>query len=92
MKTFEIAVKSYYHELSEWCYVLVKADNREEALLSFAKRHKLRATEIRHPESWRWYEGDFFMAFRYIKETRGKRRGCILCHGTGMTPGDSAGK
>lgn len=43
--------------------------------------HEFDPPPIGPPNDWRWEEGDWLMAFRYIKEV--KMRRCPQCKGTG---------
>ena len=84
LKVFEIAYKSYYHELSDWSHDHIKAVDKKNALRIFASRHHIKTRQREHPENWRWWNGEWYMAFRYIHEIQQKPKPCPHCQGTGI--------
>ena len=80
IKTFEVAFKAYYHETSDWCTDYIRAHNKGAALKTFARRHQI--GKLGQPSNWRWWEGDRYMAFKFIKPVL--RVPCVECRGTGV--------
>lgn len=78
-QTFKIGYKGYYHEYSEWYSFYVEAFNERAALEKFAERFGIRQPV--NVNSWRWEDGDWLMAFKYIKQV--ELRTCPHCNGTG---------
>ncbi len=77
----ELGYKGYYHEHSEWYTEHIKTTSRREALRKFARRHRVGRVNLRNAEQWKWWEGDWFTAFRYVKKS--DVRPCHHCQGTG---------
>ena len=86
LKVFEIAYKCYYHELSDWAHDLIRAKDKTNALRIFASRHHIKTRQGEQPENWRWWDGDWYMSFRYIHEIEQTPGPCPHCHGTGIIP------
>jgi hypothetical protein len=84
LRTFEVGYKGYYHEYSEWYTSFIRARDEQQALRKFAKEHRIKLVEGEDLENWRWEDGDWFMALRYIREARVKP--CPHCHGIGVVP------
>jgi hypothetical protein len=80
MRTFEIGYKAYYQELKEWHTDNVRAMDKNSALKTFARRHRLNATQP--ADRWRWWEEDWLMVFAYIKSVNVVY--CPSCSGTGV--------
>lgn len=83
-RLFEIGFKGYYGEGSEWHAERVRAVTRADALRIFAARHRLKGATSRNADEWRWWDGDWFMAFRYVKKADTRR--CPSCRGSGQVP------
>src|SRR5574341_1877797 len=83
LKAFEIAYKCYYHEFSDWSKDQVNAKDRKNALRIFASRHRIKTGREEQPENWRWWDGDWYMAFRSIRELERAPKLCPHCQGTG---------
>lgn len=81
MKTFQIGYKLYYVETSEWGTETIKAKNKQEALMSFAKMKSVEGGSFPRYSDWRWNEGTWLAVFRYIKEV--KLVTCPHCLGKG---------
>jgi hypothetical protein len=81
MKMFEVGYKSYYREFSEWCTDLIKARTEQAALRKFAKLHRIEKPDPKKAQDWKWWDGDWFMAFRYVKPV--KLQTCPCCRGQG---------
>jgi hypothetical protein len=81
MKTFEVGYKSYYHETSDWCSDLITAKTEKEALRKFAKLHRIKKPDLSKPHEWKWWDGDWYMSFAYVKPVTKQR--CPLCGGNG---------
>lgn len=84
MKTFQIGYKLYYGETSDWGTETIKAKNKQEALLSFTKKRSVERGSSSRCTDWRWNEGSWLAAFRYIKEV--KLIACPHCCGIGVIP------
>jgi len=69
MKMFEIAYKRYYHDLSDWSVDYLKARNQRDALRIFANRHRIKSRRIKGSQDWYWWDGEWYMSLRYIRET-----------------------
>ena len=81
-KTYEVGYKGYYHEYSEWHTCYIQAGSEQQALRKFANQHRINSVKGDDPENWRWEDGDWYMAFRYIKEVSVKP--CPHCRGIGV--------
>ncbi|MBI4547166.1 MAG: hypothetical protein HY707_04245 [Ignavibacteriae bacterium] len=82
MKTFEIGYKMYYHETSEWGVELVNARTIQNALKTFLRKGSIKDKNLSQAPNWKWWEGDWYYAFRYSKEV--KVVSCPHCSGTGV--------
>ncbi len=82
VKTFEVGYKGYYHEHSEWYTDYIEAEDEGHALAKFAKEHRFKLVAHGETGNCRWEEGEWFMAFQYIKEV--KIQPCDRCRGTGV--------
>ena len=80
MKTFEVGFNEYYHELASWTFENVNARNKQDALRRFARRHGIRGIGT-DATMWKWWEGDWYFTFRYIRPVEIKN--CPRCQGTG---------
>jgi hypothetical protein len=87
LRIFKISFKLYYRELCDWGSEYVKAKNKRAALRNFAKRHGLQAASVRDPESWRWWEDDWYNAFHAIEEVSSRSKICAACKGVGTVGG-----
>jgi len=80
MRTYEIGYKGYYGETSESYSCVVQAKDERSAIRRFAQER-----EIELPgddiDNWRWEDGPWWVAFRYIKEV--EIQTCPTCHGAG---------
>jgi len=68
LRTFKICFKLYYRELCDWGYEYVKAQNQQTALRKFRKKHSVENAYLNDPESWRWWEDDWYYAFHLIEK------------------------
>lgn len=82
-KVFQIAYKSFYHELSDWQSEYIKAATRKDALRIFASRHKIGGNKNKPPQQWHWWDGDWYMHLRFIRQVKQEPKPCPHCHGTG---------
>ncbi len=83
LKVFEIAYKGNYHELSDWEIDYIRAKNQTDALRIFVNRHRIKSQYKRRTQDWYWWDGEWYMSFRYIREVDQKPKICPHCHGTG---------
>ena len=83
-KIFEIAYKCFRHELSDWSHEYVRAADRKNALRIFASRHHIKTHKGDQPTYWYWWDGDWYMSFRLIREIERLPQKCPHCRGTGM--------
>jgi len=83
MRTFKISFKLYHHELSDWASEYIHAKSPKAALHKFARQHKIQDADSHQPESWRWWNDDWYSAFHLIEEA--KRKPCLRvnCQGNG---------
>ncbi|MBI3585724.1 MAG: hypothetical protein HY088_01175 [Ignavibacteriales bacterium] len=81
MKTYEISYKLYYGETSDVATEHIQAKNRLEALRTFAQHRELRRRKFTNLANWKWEEGVWQAAFKYVKEVQ--VRPCPHCNGTG---------
>ncbi len=84
LRLFQVAYKRYYHELSEWSCDYVRARDTKDALRIFGNRHRIRQLDVNHAEDWRWWDGECYLSFRFIRETTQKPKACPHCQGTGF--------
>ncbi len=84
LKVFEVAYKRYYHELSDWSCDYIRAKDKKNALRIFASRHRIKPRQGEQSENWRWWDGESYMAFRYIHEIDRVPKPCPHCQGAGM--------
>jgi len=70
LKIFRIYYKAYLGEQSDWCYDDLLAATEEEALRRFLRRKKITDGDSANPDSWRWWEGDWWCGFKIIDEVR----------------------
>jgi hypothetical protein len=82
-RVFQIAYKSFYHEFSDWNSEYINAATKKAALRVFAFRHNVGFRENKSPQNWRWWDGEWYMSFRFIREVAQKPKVCPRCHGTG---------
>lgn len=83
LQVFEVGYKCYYHELSDWARDHIRAKDKKNALRIFASRHYIKARRGEQAENWRWWDGDWYMSFRYIHEVEQTPKPCPRCHGMG---------
>jgi len=83
VKVFQIAYKTFYHEMSDWSSEYIKTTNRKDALRIFASRHNIKPSRNKSPQNWRWWNGEWYMSFRFIREIKQKPQVCPCCKGTG---------
>lgn len=84
LQVFQIAFKSYYHELSDWNSEYITALTELDALKKFASRHNIPSSQNQPPNDWRWWDGEWYMSFRFIRQVQQKPRACPHCQGTGI--------
>ncbi len=82
-KVFQIAYKSFYHELSDWQSEYIGAATRKDALWIFASHHNIGVSKTQSPKNWRWWDGEWYMSFRFIRQVKQRPKPCPHCHGTG---------
>lgn len=90
-KTYEIGYKGFYCEHTEWFTAYMKAIDEKEARRKFVTEHFITRQDIedgdfdafKRGESDKliWWEAEWLMDFRYLKEVNMKP--CPLCGGTG---------
>jgi len=80
-KLFAINYKLWYAETSDWGTEYVKANDKTQALSSFAKLRKIKPDKFKSIKEWSWEEGVWRAEFRYIKQV--KEATCHHCGGTG---------
>ncbi len=73
LNTFKISFKLYYHELCDWGSEYVKASTKRAALRKFARGRHLDGVDMSAPESWRWWEDDWYNAFHSIEKIATKQ-------------------
>jgi len=78
---YEIGYKAYYRELKDWSCDYIKARDRKTALRRFSRVHRIPKALRTSPRHWQWWEGDWYMAFAYIRAVTARR--CWNCSGTG---------
>ena len=83
-RVFQVAYKSFYHELSDWNSEYINATTKKDALRVFASRHNIGVSENKSPKNWRWWDDEWYMSFRFIREVDQKPKVCPCCHGTGI--------
>ena len=78
-KTFRISYKVYLGETSDYCHEDLLAVTKEEALQRFFKRNKIEDGTPDNPDTWRWWDGDWWAAFKNIQEVQVEK--CVTCGG-----------
>jgi hypothetical protein len=79
---FEIGFKCYYRETSEHLTEHIRANNPEEAFRKFSRMHKIRSTTLQQAENMQWWDGEWLMSYRYIREVISIP--CPHCDGSGV--------
>jgi hypothetical protein len=80
---FEVGFKGYYRETSEHFTEYVKANNQEMALSKFCRMKKISITTLQQIENVQWWEDEWLMSFRYVREVVSIP--CLHCNGSGVT-------
>jgi len=81
-KTYEIGYKGFCYEFSESYTCIVIAKTERQALRQFARQRHVKLPTASDVDNWKWEDGDWLMAFRYIKEVSVKK--CPHCQGSGI--------
>ncbi len=84
LKIFEIAYKRYHRELSDWSVDYLRAKDQQNALRIFTNRHRIKIHRSPHTQDLYWWDGEWYMSLRYIRETDQQPRPCQHCRGTGI--------
>ena len=68
MNSYEIECKYFYYETSEYGSEIIRASTKNAALKKFAKLRNLPQLKITNYEFERWWEGDWFVKVKHIKQ------------------------
>jgi hypothetical protein len=79
---FEVGFKGYYREISEHFTKHIRANNSEEAFKKFCRMQKIRDTTLQHAENLQWWDGEWLMLYRYVREV--EVIPCPHCDGLGV--------
>jgi hypothetical protein len=74
---FRIYYKAFYGPNSEECYDDLRASDKQDALAKFYRRKKIKDGRFENPDGWRWWENDYFMAYKTISQI--KLNKCPAC-------------
>lgn len=67
MRKYEIQIKYYYGETSDYGTEIVKAENKLNALKKFAKRKGISSENLHDYENWTWWEGEWYARIKIVK-------------------------
>lgn len=81
-KIFAINYKLRYAETSDWGAEYIQAENKKQALTTFAKLKKIRASKLKGANEWEWEEGVWTGEIHSVKVV--KAITCAHCNGTGI--------
>ncbi len=68
MNSYEIECKYYYYETSEYGSEIIKASTKIDAIKKFAKQRNLTHLRITNYEDLSWWEGDWLVRMKHIKQ------------------------
>lgn len=67
MKNYEVQVKYYYGETSEYGAEIIRSTDKMAALREFAKRKGISPLNLKNYENWHWWEGVWLGRLKCIK-------------------------
>lgn len=75
MKQYEIQIKYYYGEASDYGAEVIEAASKTEALKKLARMKKILTVKVSNYEEWRWWEGVWLGRVKCVGLKRGDFEG-----------------